>query len=140
MNLQQLLTVPDNQTTFTDSSVAKNTTYYYTVQSSNPKGVSPQSEIVSFEVGALSIESGEFPGLSVYPNPFSDALVIEMPTFVGEAQITLINALGESVLEERVRIQNRHSLSTHALPAGTYMLIIQDSDHQSVKHLIHLQD
>lgn len=139
-NLVFFESVPGQQKTFVDSSISKNTTYYYSVQSSNPQGVSPESEIVSFEVGALSIGSGEFPGLSVYPNPFSDVLVIEMPTFVGEVQITLINALGESVLEERVRMQNRHSLSTDALPAGTYMLIIQDSDHQSVKKVIHLQD
>jgi hypothetical protein len=68
-------------------------------------------------------------GLTVYPNPASDHLVLEFKTPVSETfQVMVTDALGKLVLLQNFNEndgQSQFSLDVNALPAGLYWLTVK---------------
>ncbi|WP_187261261.1 Ig-like domain-containing protein [Pontibacter beigongshangensis] len=63
-----------------------------------------------------------------YPNPFSDALTVELTTLLaGQAQLQLIDLQGKIVYAKQIEVSketNRYELPTYSLTPGMYILTI----------------
>jgi hypothetical protein len=65
--------------------------------------------------------------ISIYPNPASEVFTIEVPDGMQEANITVINALGQQVYRSSHNGEGRISIGAQDWPAGIYHVIL-DSD------------
>ncbi|MCG8328452.1 MAG: fasciclin domain-containing protein [Chitinophagales bacterium] len=75
--------------------------------------------------------------LSIYPNPVSDQLVIELPQSLLNARTNaqLLDARGNIVQEWRIDNINS-SLDVQNYPTGTYFLLIQTNERYSINKLV----
>lgn len=80
------------------------------------------------------IESATSSNISVYPNPTSAMLTIDGLND-GVARITVINSLGETVLENNLQ---DNTLNVQDLAKGHYTLRIDQNSHTTFKTFIHL--
>ena len=69
----------------------------------------------------LAVRDALPPGSALYPNPADARLTVELTPGGGPVQLTLLDALGRTVLT-RTTAQARTVLDVAALPAGTYWL------------------
>lgn len=63
--------------------------------------------------------------IHIYPNPFKDALNIELPQNMTKAQIVLYDLVGKQVLRLNVPGNNQHNtitLDTSTLEPGIYLI------------------
>jgi phosphatidylserine/phosphatidylglycerophosphate/cardiolipin synthase-like enzyme len=77
--------------------------------------------------------------LSIYPNPASSDLAIELPAgSQGTAKVSIFNRLGQVVLERNIAIDGNETLkfNLNELPAGFYILNIQGEEFRSSEKLI----
>ncbi|WP_118977005.1 T9SS type A sorting domain-containing protein [Taibaiella koreensis] len=75
-------------------------------------------------------------GLSVYPNPASDQIHINVSgTNVKEATVSLVNALGQTVYTRQTR-DKAIVIPTGQLPAGLYTLIYNVGDSRKVEKVV----
>ena len=72
-------------------------------------------------------------GISIYPNPFTSTLSIELPT-TQDVTVQIIDALGRSVRQQRT--SSTASLQLEELSAGCYALIISASGRKSYHRII----
>lgn len=63
--------------------------------------------------------------ITLYPNPASDLLVVEMPTIAGLTEFRLFDATGRLVLE-RTLTSTREAINVLGLPAGAYTAQLTD--------------
>jgi hypothetical protein len=75
--------------------------------------------------------------VTVYPNPFSDELYMEIrsETLAGKGSLSVYDEAGRQVYREEVRFEKgltQHDTGT-GLPAGSYTLILEDRDGNIVK-------
>lgn len=71
----------------------------------------------------MSVASTEAAAFEVYPNPSGHTVFLSGPA-IGST-VRLLDALGRSVLQERITAEP-HGLSVAGLPAGMYLLHVQD--------------
>lgn len=108
------LTLPDNSSSM--------------LLSVNAQNHKPYSE----PLGNLAINSLNNIEANVYPNPANDFCEVVCD---GMQSITVVNALGQTIAEQRVN-SGSATLQLHDIPAGVYMLRIQTSFGDAVKKLI----
>ncbi|MBO9700272.1 MAG: M4 family metallopeptidase [Sporocytophaga sp.] len=65
----------------------------------------------------------------IYPNPFDNQLTIDFNP-IGEAEIILINNLGQNIYQEKLNLNSfiQHKLTLPELKAGTYIIQIVSKD------------
>lgn len=80
----------------------------------------------------LSTNNFALAGLSVYPNPASNEISINLPTGVELVSTTLYNLLGKAVLTS----STAETLSLQELPVGVYMLTINTNQGSITKKVI----
>jgi|GEM_PF-3276808 len=88
----------------------------YTVAVSE-NGCNSTTDPYTFTGIATGIVDGTASGLSVYPNPFENRIVVEANTVT---TITLMNTLGETLMTRT--ISGRTEIATDHLPSGIYLL------------------
>ena len=71
--------------------------------------------------------------LSIYPNPFTDQLIIRA-AFNGQAQVTMTDATGRLIVKH-ILASNEETLSLVNLPQGLYFVTIQDQANKIIKTL-----
>ena len=98
--------VHDKNTSETASNLANSTNTRFAAQASN---------------GALLKEISAF-GLSISPNPVSDALTLEMPAFAGVGRLSILNARGEEVLSGVIAGNERTQVDVRSLVSGAYFV------------------
>jgi len=81
-------------------------TYFWSVQSIAADLVgSPFAQEQSFTVGPVPTNETVAPlGLRVFPNPASDAVLVEWPFSAGGGRIRIVDALGKTVFEQDVQL------------------------------------
>ena len=78
--------------------------------------------------------------LKIYPSPVSDQLNIEtenLPT--GEYNLRIVDLTGKAMINEQMTINNSkevQQLDVNALPAGIYMVIVQNKDAQFIQRVV----
>ena len=104
-------------------SPATNGQYRVTVRSSaGCIGTSAAFNLSNVGVSNLSFQGGTI----VYPNPVRDVLVIE--DAVAGTVVRLKNMLGQDAAARRLITSAKQEISTEALPAGVYMLLLEHPD------------
>ena len=71
-------------------------------------------------------EARETTSLLAYPNPVNDMLFVEVPESLVQKPYSVVNALGEQVLQGTFTIPNL-ALDTQNLPSGQYLLVTGQS-------------
>ena len=71
-------------------------------------------------------EARETTSLLAYPNPVNDMLFVEVPETLIQKPYSVVNALGEQVLQGTFTIPNL-ALDTQNLPSGQYLLVTGQS-------------
>lgn len=89
--------------------------YQYQVKGLTSNGDAHLSEIVEVTIPTAVAD------LTCQPNPASDAVTLHATQAIG--RITLLNTLGQVVMEADAGTQTRYTLDLHALPSGMYTLI-----------------
>ena len=102
--------------------VANEGTYEIAVTQS---GICGTSDTGKFEVKVLGFETLAELGVSVYPNPTSSFVTVDLGTSFGSASYSLVNNLGQAV--KAGSLSNVTSIDMATLPAGVYSLIIEGS-------------
>ncbi|MFZ1826619.1 MAG: PKD domain-containing protein [Chitinophagales bacterium] len=82
---------------------------------------------VDGECSATSIEEELINGLKVYPNPANNTIAIHTNT-LDNYNVSLCNMLGNIVAHlSNVNLQETYNLDVQQIPAGTYLLIIENN-------------
>ncbi|MBL0097502.1 MAG: T9SS type A sorting domain-containing protein [Bacteroidetes bacterium] len=67
--------------------------------------------------------------LSVYPNPATDQLNLEFPFTEGDAIITVVNSLGQTMLKQNVASADEDiQVNVQNLPEGLYFITVQNGE------------
>ncbi len=129
-----------NQNTYFDScSFVKYQQVYYRVVAAYENGNSDTSTLDSVQVNSLSPEASVF----VFPNPTtpSKGVNLRFLAFKEVCSITIINAIGQVVFQDRVsrnQLTNLYSIDLRTYSAGLYtVLITSGAFNQSTKLLLH---
>lgn len=93
-------------------------------------GIPDFGQALADALGTANFTSTKF---TVYPNPFQERITIAFPAGFGKADVTLYNAIGQAVLEQKVSTDNP-AILLHTLNSGVYLYKIQsDTFSQSGK-------
>ncbi|NEV95004.1 T9SS type A sorting domain-containing protein [Psychroflexus sp. YR1-1] len=115
------------------------TVYGFTADNKISESVSETRFELRFEAETLGTEDMEIADLSVYPNPASELLHIQVPNLNGEkAELQLIDMAGRLVFRETVSPQNG-VLSTRKIEhvgSGVYLVKIQVDTREYSKKII----
>ncbi|MEZ4890064.1 MAG: fibronectin type III domain-containing protein [Crocinitomicaceae bacterium] len=128
VNFTNLTNVAADVLTYTDNTVAPNTTYYYRVFAFNAVEDSDFSNVVQVTTGTASVSEMSLPSVRCYPNPAKDNLTLE--GLSGSESIVRRRSPGEIVLERatsqetipvdlfRVSFRNLFSACRKSVPNG----------------------
>ncbi len=72
--------------------------------------------------------------LSVYPNPFTDKLKIEIPSLQG-IELSIQNKLGQTVWYDNIQNSSYIEVSTSSLSSGIYYLSMKGNDFEAVNKI-----
>lgn len=112
-------------------------TYSYT----SPLGCSASDTETVVVTVCSGIENAANAGIQVYPNPFSDAVVIDLGGNYGNGKVVLMDATGRTISETTfgAGLQNLQ-LNTGLLPGGAYLLnIIENGKSIAVRKLFKME-
>ena len=89
---------------------------------------------VDYTVGARLFEQGN---ITVYPNPTSGKVYIDFSgSNLGKAEVSVLNALGEKVLQEIIAEENITELDLSGYVSGFYFIKIRKDEAETVYKLI----
>ena len=98
-----------------------------------------QQFTVNYILPVEEIQGNAAQGLTLYPNPASDEFIAEISLpYLSQAEITLVNLLGETVKQESLRVTNdteKININTSDLPAGVYLFSVRSNDQLMVKRI-----
>jgi hypothetical protein len=80
-------------------------------------------EFTGGNVGISDIDNAQ--AISIFPNPSSDKIYIDLKENAIQVKINLFNELGQKVLEEEQNNKPILSISTQNLPDGKYFILIE---------------
>lgn len=83
--------------------------------------------MLDIQIGIEETSQNDF---ILFPNPFSNQLIIKLNESIGDGEVSLINNLGEMILKQKYRSGNEIVLITNLIPTGTYILKIDNRDKQ----------
>ncbi|MBZ9788458.1 T9SS type A sorting domain-containing protein [Psychroflexus sp. CAK57W] len=139
-NIEKIAYLKDNYTG--DLQELKNnaqTTYAFTANTQIPESVSITRFELKFEQETLGVEEINTKDISVYPNPASEILNIQLPDFSGKnASLQLIDMAGRLIFTESVNVENGR-ISTQKienLGSGVYLINIEVDDKEYTKKVI----
>lgn len=90
-----------------------------------------------FAITGLSIiEGGLKSEISLYPNPVTDKLYIDFNQDVSKVTISLVNALGQVVVDEFVPSSNNVELNLNDLDVGVYILHVCKVDQTAAFRIV----
>ena len=72
----------------------------------------------------VGTEQQQLTGVSIYPNPVRDQLIIELPSNLEAGNLQLFSVLGQRLFTEPLS-GPRSSVSLRSLPEGMYILRIE---------------
>ncbi|MFI5219720.1 MAG: T9SS type A sorting domain-containing protein [Bacteroidia bacterium] len=109
----------------------------YTVTVTDPNGCSSTSAPV-FMTGIEELNT--LSGITVYPNPFTGSVLIEIISALkSDAQLKIYNALGEAVHQANVEIKNASlEIDLIGLAKGSYLIEIKNNEGIYRKSIIKL--
>lgn len=95
-------------------------------------GVSPEALAIDYRLPLGSSEAVVAQQLGLWPSPASDIVEFRLATPLRNAQLTIVDALGRTVLTRAYTQVQGASLPVEALPAGLYHVVLRNADQQLV--------
>lgn len=133
---------PENASLAIPIYLEKNTQYYWRARAFKSLDTTAWSAEWTFlTIGEVGIsEPGDIPGLSLYPNPASNNLFIQMERLTDEVmQIRISDLLGRPVLEREINFASSgklQAIDVSALSKGIYMMQISSGSKVMTRKLI----
>ncbi len=87
------------------------------------------NQTVDLLISTVGIESADDAAINVFPNPFSDELIVTGLT--GETQLSL-SGLSGNIIITKPASGTQETIDTKGLPAGIYILTIENSTGQKI--------
>ncbi|MBZ9629060.1 T9SS type A sorting domain-containing protein [Psychroflexus sp. CAK1W] len=115
------------------------TTYAFTANKQIPESVSITRFELKFEQETLGVEEINTKDISVYPNPASEILNIQLPDFSGKnASLQLMDMAGRLIFTESVNVENglMTTRKIENLESGVYLINIEVDDKEYTKKII----
>ncbi len=110
-----------NNYSFTDATIAQNTTYYYRLQALDKDGKFTYSNIVALKLDGKN-------GLTIFPNPVKQTLVVQIQSNKKEqTTITIKDLQGRDLQVQQVTLiagNNYYSFQVPNLASGIYLLMV----------------
>lgn len=101
------------------------------------QSLNPGSDKVYVEKWATSIREHVTASFEVYPNPAHSQINISYPGFGNKVYIMLMNQLGETIRKQVVTGGGGyHTLNVSDVPAGVYMIMVNDNNTSAIKKII----
>ncbi len=91
-----------------------------------------KTEVIS---GVLGISDARLLHFTMYPNPSEDTVSFQLPSNTNEAQVTVFDYLGKSLLKQNISTLN-NNLDISNLSAGIYFVRIKSDTKVGTKKLI----
>jgi hypothetical protein len=104
---------------------------YYRLKQIDLNGASQYSKILTVKQEVSGRE------VSLYPNPASNLIALKLPN-TDQAEIQVVNLLGQVVLKQTIRNTDETTLNLETLPVGTYQLIVNGQTFQTIKKFVKL--
>ena len=99
-------------------------------------------DVLFVDVTGTSINETAKPGMAIYPNPTSDVLNVEFTGSTNSAIASVVDMSGRTVIEGQGFVQNGNASSSQLdlqqLPAGIYLLRVQDGEQVLVQRVTKL--
>jgi hypothetical protein len=131
--------LPANTSTFNNTGLTANTTYFYRVRASNAGGDSPYSNVASATTEgetATAISTEIDKAIVVYPNPSKGDFMVDASQLSTAVQgITLYNNLGVKISSQKMQ-SNVLELKFSHLPKGVYYLEVQTQMGKTLKKIV----
>ncbi len=87
----------------------------------------------------IVIDEEYFKNVSVYPNPFSDKIIVkDNEKLNGELNISVYNSFGQIVFEGEINRGNRILINTENFPSGVYQIQLKTDNAKATRKLIKL--
>lgn len=106
-----------------------------TVQSSNYMLTQGFHQPISIKTSVPEETSGE---ISLYPNPTSDQVFLDLPENLNEVNVFLFTLNGQKVLSKS-HLSDESNINLSGLASGTYIISIINPKNQSVEERIKIQ-
>ena len=125
------VTINTNTPTKTLTGLAASTNYSWRIKTKFSDGTfTSYTNPISFKTLALRIgETATVNELQVYPNPATDKLTLEFPYAEGDAVIDVVNAIGQSVWNQKITdVDGAIVINIQNLPEGLYLITLKNGD------------
>jgi hypothetical protein len=66
--------------------------------------------------------------IMIYPNPATGNIVIDLPQFEGRARVYVHNIHGQKMIEKKTKIVDAIAVDVSALPAGIYLVSVENDE------------
>jgi predicted secreted hydrolase len=114
---------------FTDSQKSLSVNTYYRLKQVDFDGTTSYSSIK-----VVKNVTNKSPQIDILGNPVSSSINFNLYNFSSEANVKLINLMGQQVIEYQANpAQTTHTLNIASLPKGYYTLVISGSDLEATK-------
>ncbi len=124
-DFQLVGTTSTDVTTYTDSGLKTETTYFYKIRATNTGGNSQFSSTVSTLITAIE-QQENINLVDVYPSPFNDELMIHNKR-QEEIKVSIYTLNGQQVGQEKLGPNASKRMQTSAWPLGVYVIKISGS-------------
>jgi hypothetical protein len=130
-------TAASTATSYVDSNLSKNVTYYYRITAYNSLYESGYSNVASAVI-LTGISAARMPLLSLYPNPANSALILENNGAAGQYVLSITDLMGREIIHQNLKDPSaRINVNVEALAAGMYNVILKsDSEVRSARVMI----
>jgi hypothetical protein len=89
---------------------------------------------VVYDCGTLGIEKPRpTAGLSLYPNPATESITVELPPDISRGEIRIYNTAG--VLVKRLKADPVTQIDISALPRGLYFIRLKNQRYKALKFI-----
>lgn len=128
--------VTENITAYTDFTLEELTTYYYIVCAYNDVDTRCSAEASGTTDQVNSVFDDLDRAISVYPNPASSFVDLELSGVRGDISVRVFNNLGELMYNEMVSGGTLHRIGVEDFASGVYMIHLDTEEGFTTKKLV----
>lgn len=83
-------------------------------------------DIKLYEGSPVSTPTNELENARIYPNPFSNEIIIE--NLVAARKVKIVNLLGQTLIDQQVGNKTSSRINTESLASGIYLVVVEGNN------------